>query len=56
MAIEGKTLSVLKEEKLIRRLGFNLPFYVDLSIQLGLYGVVDGMYLNKEDMVSAIWK
>ncbi len=56
VAIEGKTLSVLKEEKLIRRLGFNLPFYVDLSIQLGLYGVVDGMYLNKEDMVSAIWK
>ncbi len=56
VAIEGNTLSVLKEEKILRRLGFNLPFYIDLSIQLGLYGVIDGTYLNKEDMVKAIWK
>lgn len=56
IAIEGSTLSVFKEEKLIRRLGFNLPFYVDLSIQLGLYGLLDDIYLNKEAMVKNIWK
>ncbi len=56
IAIEGPTLSVFKEEKLIRRLGFNLPFYVDLSIQLGLYGLLDDIYLNKEAMVKNIWK
>lgn len=56
IAIEGTTLSVFKEEKLIRRLGFNLPFYVDLSIQLGLYGLIDDIYLTKEEMVKNIWK
>lgn len=56
VAIEGPTLSVFKEEKIIRRLGFNLPFYVDLSIQLGLYGLLDDIYLNKEAMVKNIWK
>lgn len=54
--IEGPTLAVFKEEKLIRRLGFNLPFYVDLSIQLELYGLLDDIYLNKEAMVKNIWK
>lgn len=56
IAIEGPTLAVFKEEKLIRRLGFNLPFYVDLSIQLELYGLLDDIYLNKEAMVKNIWK
>ncbi len=56
IAIEGPILAVFKEEKLIRRLGFNLPFYVDLSIQLGLYGLLDDIYLNKEAMVKNIWK
>ena len=56
IAIEGKPLSVFKEEKLIRRLGFNLPFMVDLSIQLSYYGLIDNIYLSKEEMVDKIWK
>lgn len=56
VAMEGNTLDVLREEKLIRRLGFNLPFYIDLSIQLGYYELLSEIYLNKEDMVNAIWK
>lgn len=56
IAIEGAPLSVFKEEKLVRRLGFNLPFYVDLSIQLGLYGLLDDIYLSREAMVKNIWK
>lgn len=56
IAIEGTPLSVFKEEKLVRRLGFNLPFYVDLSIQLGLYGLLDDIYLSREAMVKNIWK
>lgn len=56
IAIEGTPLSVFKEEKLVRRLGFNLPFYIDLSIQLGLYGLLDDIYLSREAMVKNIWK
>ncbi len=55
-AIDGRTLDVLKNEKLLKRLGFDLPFYYDLSIQLELYGLIKKVYLNKEAMVSNIWK
>lgn len=56
VAIEGKTLQVLMKEKLLKRLGVGLPFYVDLSLQLKLYGLIDTIYLTKEEMVSALWK
>lgn len=56
LAIEGPTIGVLQEEKLLRRIGFNLPFYIDLSIQLGYYGLLDGLCLTKEDMVKSLWK
>lgn len=56
IAIEGKTMQVLQEEKILKRLGIGLPFYVDLSIQLKLYGLLDSIYLSKESMVDALWK
>jgi energy-coupling factor transport system ATP-binding protein len=55
-AIDGKTLEVLKEEKILKRLGLNIPFYLDLSIQLKLYGLINKTYLNKEDLVKHLWK
>ena len=56
IAIEGNTLAVLQEEKILKRLGFNLPFFIDISIQLKYYGLVDKIYLTKEDLVSKLWK
>lgn len=56
IAIEGKPISVFKEEKLVRRLGFNLPFMLDLSIQLKCYDLIDNIYFSKEEMVNEIWK
>lgn len=55
-AIDGKTLDVLKNEQLLKRLGFNLPFMVDLSIQLKDYGMINKVYLNNELMVNKLWK
>lgn len=55
-AIDGKTLEVLKNEKILKRLGFSLPFMVDLSIQLELYGLIKKQYLNMEAMVKNLWK
>ena len=55
-AIDGKTIEVLKQEKILKRLGFSLPFMVDLSIQLKLYGLIKKMCLNKEAMVKQLWK
>ena len=31
LVCEGKTLSVLNEEKLLKRLGISLPFIIDLN-------------------------
>lgn len=55
-AIDGKTIEVLKNEKVLKRLGFSLPFMLDLSIQLNLYGLIDKLCLNKEEMVRNLWK
>ena len=56
VAMEGKTLQVLMKEKILKRLGVGLPFYVDLSLQLKLYGLLEDIYLTKEEMVGALWK
>lgn len=56
VAIEGRMDLVLKEEKLMKLLGFSLPFYVNLSKQLGYYGLVSKIYLNKEDLEVALWQ
>lgn len=54
--IEGKTTSVLKEEKILKRLGIGLPIIVDLSAQLKSYNVVNNISYNVEDLVDSIWK
>ena len=53
--IEGNTKSVLKEEKIIKHNGFNLPFVVDLSYQLIDYGILDKEYYSLEKLVSDLW-
>lgn len=56
IAMEGEVLSCLKEEKLIKRLGYKLPFMYDLSLQLNYYDVLDDIYLDYKDLENAIWK
>lgn len=56
VAIEGRTKQVLTEERLLKRLGIGLPFYVDLSIQLKYYNLIDKIYLNKEELTKKLWK
>ena len=56
IAIEGKTISVLKEEKMLKNLGYALPFYVNMSIQLGYYGLLDHICFTKEELEAALWK
>lgn len=53
--IEGKTKLVLEESKLLKRLGFDLPFYFEMSNLLMDYGLIDNVYDNKDDLVGALW-
>lgn len=55
VAIEGNTNSVLKEEKLLKRMGFCLPFTVELSTQLKAYNVIDNIYYSMDRLVDDLW-
>ncbi len=54
--IEGETKLVLKEEKIFKKLGLNLPFIVDLSIGLKYYNLTNKIYYTNESLVNDLWK
>ena len=53
--IEGSTLEVLKQEKLLKRLGIALPFMVELSLLLQDYGLIKDIYLDYKSLEDALW-
>lgn len=53
---EGNTLEIIKNDKLFRRLGFKLPFIIELSILLKDYDLINKIYLDKESLVGDLWK
>jgi len=55
LILEGSKEIVLKEEKALKKLGYGLPFAVDLSIQLGIYEVLDKIYYQEKDLAEALW-
>ncbi len=54
--LEGSTLKVLKEEKIMKRLGYSLPFIVDLSLQLISYELITDICCNFKELRSKVWK
>ena len=54
--MEGKTIDILKEEKLLKKLGYRLPFIIELSSGLKYYGVINDIVLDKERLVNDLWK
>ena len=56
VAIEGKTSTVLNEDKLLRRLGFSLPFLFDISLKLKSYDISNKIYSNIDGLVNELWK
>lgn len=55
IVMEGLTKEVLKEDKILKKLGFHLPTVVELSIGLKYYGLVDDIFLNNEELVNYLW-
>lgn len=56
IVMEGKSESVLLEEKILTRLGFKLPTIVELSKGLKYYGVINNIYYLNEELVKDLWK
>lgn len=53
---EGKTLSILNEEKLLKRLGLGLPFNIELCKLLMDYNLLEKYYYSNKRLVSKLWK
>lgn len=56
IVMEGNKENILLEEKILTKLGFNLPTIVELSKGLKYYGVVDKIYYSNEKLVDDLWK
>lgn len=56
IALSGETKEVLKQDSFLLKLGIELPFEVDLSLKLSMYGLVDKIYYDIEELVNVLWK
>lgn len=54
--INCKKEEIYKEEKILKRLGLNLPFIINLSIQLNIYDLIKKIYYKDEEMIGDLWK
>ena len=55
IVLNGLKEDVLKEEKILKRLGFGLPFVVDLSLQLNYYDVLNKIYFDMSLLIGELW-
>ena len=46
---------IYNDDKLFYQNGLEIPFIVDLSVKLKMYGLIDNNYTNIEKMVDDIW-
>ena len=56
IVISGPTLSVLNEEKIMKRLGISLPFIVMLNKYLIDYELINTYYLDYNLLGGKLWK
>ncbi|MDD3241307.1 MAG: ABC transporter ATP-binding protein [Bacilli bacterium] len=56
LIMEGKPLSVLREEMILNKIGLKLPFMADLSFKLEFYELIKSPVLELERMVDTLWK
>lgn len=54
--LQGYTLSVLNEEKIMKRLGYNLPFIILLNRYLKDYELINYYVFTYRKLVDEIWK
>lgn len=55
IVLNGLKEDVLKEEKILKRLGFGLPFVVDLSLQLNYYDILNKIYFDMSLLIGELW-
>lgn len=56
IVIDGAFPEVFSEERVMRKIGLEVPFGVELSQKLKVYNIIDNLELDLERLVSLIWK
>lgn len=54
--LDGTPLKVMEYDKILNRLGIELPFEIELSTKLKLYGLIDTLIPDVEELVNTIWE
>lgn len=54
--IHDSNCNVYKQEKLLKKHGFDLPFIVDLSNKLSYYDMVNDVVFDMNEMVDLLWE
>lgn len=54
--LNGKKTEVYKEEKTLNKLGFKLPFIVELSNRLKFYDLIDKTIYDEKKLVDTLWQ
>lgn len=56
VVLNGTRDEVFQEEKVLNRLGIDVPFMVSLSIKLKHYNLLKEVELNMDEMVAKLWQ
>ena len=56
IVLDGPPLKVMEYDKILNKLGISIPFEIELSLKLKLYGLVDKLYCNMEMLVNDLWQ
>lgn len=56
IVVDGSFPEVFNEERVMRKIGLEVPFAVELSQKLRVYGLIDKIYLDIERLVDEVWK
>lgn len=54
--VSGKPLELLCDDQMFYQSNLEVPFMIDLSTKLKMYGLIDNLYLDMEELVDKIWK
>lgn len=54
--LKGNKEDIYKEEKILNKLGYKLPFMVELSNRLKFYDLITETIYDMKEMVDALWK